>query len=101
MVDEATKLKYEAATDLAGKKAAAIKSIEANICERERRQSALGQKLLANVRRFEQSGLSRNYAMLLQNQKDLLDQHIESTLEGDHDAEVSALMKARDELERR
>lgn len=100
VIDEATKLKYEAAKDLAGKQAAAINIIKANIRERENKQSDLGQKLLANVRRFEQSGLSRNYAMLLQNQKDLLDSHIESTLEGDHNADVSALRKARDELEK-
>lgn len=100
VIDEETKRKYEEAKSFKEKSATLLSNIETRIRQCERRQKELGATLLANVRQFEQHGLSRNYAMLLQNQRDLLQQHIDATLENESGADVSALKKTKDEVEK-
>ena len=100
VVDEETKQKYEAAKDLKERKEKLLKGIESKIEQCAGRQKVLGAKLMTNIRQFEQHGLSRNYAMLLQNQRDLLQQHIDATLENDEGADISELKKAKDEVEK-
>ena len=100
VVDEATKQKYEAAKDLKERKEKLLKGIQGKIEQCGKRQKVLGATLLSNIRQFEQHGLSRNYAMLLQNQRDLFQQHIDATLENDDGADVSQLKKAKEEVEK-
>ena len=100
VVDEETKRKYEAAKDLKEKQKALLKGIQDKIEQRAKWQKDLGATLVTNIRQFEQHGLSRNYAMLLQDQQDLLQQHIDATLETDEGADVSQLKKAKEEVEK-
>ena len=100
VVDEETKQKYEAAKDLKERKEKLLKGIQRRIEKCEREQKKLGTTLMTNIRQFEQHGLSRNYAMLLQNQRDLFQQHIDATLENDDGADVSQLKKAKEEVEK-
>eukprot|EP00971_Amphidinium_carterae_P175037 3469858-Amphidinium_carterae.1 len=60
----------------------------------------MGGELMENVRRFEQLGLSRNYSLLLENQRDLLAQHIKATLESDQGADVEVMKQAHEQLEK-
>mmetsp|Transcript_46666 Transcript_46666/g.123288 ORF Transcript_46666/g.123288 Transcript_46666/m.123288 type:complete len:786 (+) Transcript_46666:31-2388(+) len=99
VVDEATREKYEEAKGIIANKEEFVKGIEEQIRQCEVAQKELGQRLVFSIRQFEQHGLSRNYALLLQNQKDLLRQHIEATLEGESGADVSALKSAAAELD--
>ena len=100
VVDEATKQKYEAAKDLKERKEKLLKGIQDKIEQCEEQQKILGATLMTNIRQFEQHGLSRNYAMLLQNQRDLFQQHIDATLENDDGADVSQLKQAKEEVEK-
>eukprot|EP00435_Cladocopium_sp_Y103_P044427 s765_g12.t1 len=100
VVDEETKRKYEAAKDLKERKEKLLKGIQDKIEQCGKRQQDLGKTLMTNIRQFEQHGLSRNYAMLLQNQRDLFQQHIDATLEIDEGADVLQLKKAKEEVEK-
>ena len=100
VVDEETKRKYEAAKDLKEKQKTLLEGIQDKIEQCGKRQKDLGATLVINIRRFEQHGLSRNYAMLLQNQRDLFQQHIDATLETDEDADISELKKTKEEVEK-
>ena len=65
VVDEDTKAKFDAAKGVEAQIQTRIDRCEAN-------QQNLGQKLLDNIQKFEQVAVSRSYALLLQNQRDLL-----------------------------
>mmetsp|Transcript_70569 Transcript_70569/g.188031 ORF Transcript_70569/g.188031 Transcript_70569/m.188031 type:complete len:754 (+) Transcript_70569:37-2298(+) len=92
--DHKTKGRYEQAKSARAQKSELVAIIREQILACEQAQEQLGQRLVLNIRKFEQHGLSRNYAMLLQNQRDLLQQHIEATLEAEAGADVSALRRA-------
>jgi len=81
-IDEDSKDKYEAAKDLRKKKAAALRAYEKRIKECEVEQEELASALLENIRKYEQRGLGRNYALLLQSQRDLLQEHVQAAVEG-------------------
>jgi len=100
VVDRKTKKKYEAAKTLRAKQEELLKGVQARIEQCEAKMAELGNTLVSNIRHFEQHGLGRNYALLLQNQRDLLQQHIDASLEGEAGADVSALRKAKAEVEK-
>lgn len=100
VVDEETKRKYEAAKDLKERKKELLKGIQDKMEQCGKRQRELGETLMSNIRQFEQHGLSRNYAMLLQTQRDLFQQHIDAALENDEGADISELKKAKEEVEK-
>jgi GTP-binding protein EngB required for normal cell division len=98
--DEMQKL-YMDAKDLRGKKEIALQGLKQKLKDCEARQEQLSQNLLHNIRSFENKGLSRNYALLLQNQKDLLQAHVDSTLADDPSGKsVAALKVTLDQVER-
>ena len=101
VVDEQTKARYEAAKGVEAQKKELLEGIQARIDRCEAKQQELGASLMANIQSFEEVAVSRNYAQLLQNQRDLLEQHIDATLEGEPGADVSALKKAMDEIQKK
>jgi len=100
IVDQNVKDKYDRATNFRAKQEELVKGIEAQITKCRKKQAELGETLVLSIRQFEEKGLGRNYAMLLQNQRDLLQQHIDTTLQGDEGGDVTALKQAARELDR-
>lgn len=98
-VDPEMKKKYEQAEGLKAKKEAAAAQLEAKMAQNKTEQDQLGVQLMAKIREFENHGMSRNYALLLQNQRDLLEQHIQATVEGDDGADVGAMKGALKQIE--
>jgi len=99
VVDNATRQKYLDAKSFRERQQEMLKGVEARIQTIEGVQDRLGGELVKRIRQFEGLGMTRNYALLLRSQKDLLEQHINATLEGDAHADIKALKDARDSLE--
>jgi GTP-binding protein EngB required for normal cell division len=98
-VDSEMQQRFHDATNEKEKKEIALKSIQEKIAENQKKQDELGVALLKKIREFETHGMSRNYALLLQNQRDLLEQHINAAVEGEDGTDVKALKQALAQIE--
>jgi len=91
---------YDRAKTFQANRLAAADSITAKIDGWQKSRKNLSEELVSKICQFKDKGLSSNFAMLLQNQRDLLQQHIDATPENATDAGVSALREAASELDK-
>jgi len=99
IVDEATRAQYEKAVGFQQKQEQLMHGIESQIADRQRRQDKLAVDLVRKVCEFEHKGLLTDYAALLQNQRDLVQEHLDYAASCNKDSDVRALKRAVDQLD--
>jgi len=77
LIDEAMRAMHGRAADIVSQKVAAKRVIDAEISKCKERQHELGASLVRKIREFEETGLLKDYAVLLRNQRDLVQEYLD------------------------
>ena len=97
LIDEKTRAQFEKAKDMEEMKWVILTGLEKKRDESIKKRKQLSKKLQATILEFEELGISRNYAKLLDNQIAI----IEHRLEGEVGDEADDLRKVKEELEKK
>ena len=94
VIDEATK-KYEEAKSMEERAKICKQQLECDKTKSEQERKRLSEHLYSTIEEFQRLGVNRNSAKLLENQLDVIKQHLEGTV----GEETKYLSKTKDELE--